>query len=146
MNMSFTLEELMSGVSVQEILCGPIPTYRRQHCRASSLGISSDIREAYATYLQSEPGIITVGTVQISAAPQAVAALKAVLVSGISRIEERSKACRQVFERACMALDPATTFQVDTLLSTFDDGSNDPFVIRIQEVLKEVLSDASQHT
>lgn len=133
----------LSGVTLNQYFRGPAPEYRPVRIGAGDIplaGITASIHRFYAESLQSEPGKIYVDDISVDADPEVVAALKAVLLSGVCKTKERSYACRDVFQRAFRQCILSGYGNVHLLLSSFVEEDENPFVTRIQDALKEVLS------
>lgn len=135
----------LNGVTLNQFFQGPIPEYRPIRIGNENVpltGITASIRKFYKESLKTETGKLFIEDTCTDADPEVVAALKAVLLSGICKTKERSFACRDVFHRAYIRCGERNPYDVDLLLSSFVEEDDNPFVLRIQDALKEVL-DAS---
>lgn len=104
-----------------------------------SMGVGYAVKIGYEDFLDKDS---TTGVIEfpdgrsVSTTPCVVAMLKAILIAGCCRIEERSDACRVVFE-ACNTATSETEFL--RLASAIN--SDNPFVSDIVSSIREVWAD-----
>lgn len=137
MTMPTNLEAIQAVLASERFLDEPVTEYKPKSVGVKfDLGTAAAMREHYRNNLLEVPGRIVVGSSVITTTPEVMAVLRALLYTGCCRIEERSLACREIFTRACKV---GSYIGTQELLSTFEDGADNPFVPVIQETIKELL-------
>lgn len=132
MNDPTTIEAIQYELSME-----PLSEYRPKRLPVKiNTGAVGNFKEFYRQNLQSAPGKITVGKVEITTTPEVMAVLRALLHTGCCTIEARSTACREIFLRACSA---GRYIDTQVLLSTFVENSPNLFVPVLQQAIEDVL-------
>ena len=101
-----------------------------------TFGLEAAFKEHYAHYYTGEAGVIHVGAAVVNTTPEVMAALKAILSAGCCRIPSRAEACRAVFLRICSS---GTYIDTETLLASFVEDADNPFVAVLQDAIRGVL-------
>jgi hypothetical protein len=116
---------------------GNIKPYRLETIKPyERFGLAHALKKFYKDYLTQEPGKIVIGTNTIQADPEVLAIMKAILLAGCCKIEERAIACGEVFRRVCTA---GTYLDKATILTVLESESTNTFVPVLQETIKEIL-------
>lgn len=101
-----------------------------------TFGLEAAFKEHYAHYYTGEAGVIHVGAAVVNTTPEVMAVLKAILSAGCCRIPSRAEACRAVFLRICSS---GTYIDTETLLASFVEDADNPFVTVLQDAIRGVL-------
>lgn len=101
-----------------------------------TFGLEAAFKEHYAHYYTGEAGVIHVGAAVVNTTPEVMATLKAILSAGCCRIPSRAEACRAVFLRICSS---GTYIDTETLLASFVEDADNPFVTVLQDAIRGVL-------
>lgn len=124
------LEELLK----ERVLDDIPPEYRPTTLTVDiNCGVRGSIAQGYQSNLSDESvGIIYVEGKEFRTSPEVVAMLKAILYAGCCYIEERAKACREVFEKTLFSKTK------EEFLGKLEDNPNNPFVAEVNKAVKEV--------
>lgn len=111
------------------------PTKVSEEC---TYGTASDFKRYYTDNLKEEEGELYIQGTVIRTSPKAMAILKSLLNTGCCYIEERAKACREIFLKSC-----TTGEYVDenAIVSAFCASMDNPFVQVLHEAILEVVKD-----
>lgn len=116
----------------------PVQPYKIKSLgKMPAVGTAADLKAFYRENLVAEDGKLVIGKVEVTTASEVTAVLRALLYTGCCRIEERSRACRDVFLRACKA---GTYIGIEELLGSFVEKDDNPFVGVLQDTIRELVT------
>lgn len=111
------------------------PTKVSEEC---TYGTASDFKRYYTDNLKEREGELCIQGTVIHTSPKAMAILKSLLYTGCCYIEDRAKACREIFLKSCTA---GAYIDEKVIVSAFCANMDNQFVQVLHEAILEVLKD-----